>query len=198
MRIIGGGLAGCEAAWQLARRGVGVDLYEMRPLREDRSPRRPASRRAGLLELVPQRLARPRRPGLLKDEMRRLGSLVMRVADAHRVPAGAALAVDRERFRRAHDARRSRQLPTVRIIRAGSSTRFPTTASSSSPPDRSLRRRCRSALRRCLGEEHLYFYDAIAPIVTAESIDMTVAYRAVALRQGRRRLPELPLTREEY
>src|ERR1700752_3970731 len=97
IHIIGGGLAGSEAAWQAAARGVRVTLHEMRPVRPTAVPKT-----HGLAELVCSNSFRGDKldnaVGLLKEEMRRLGSLVMRAADAHRVPAGAALAVDRERF----------------------------------------------------------------------------------------------------
>src|SRR5512137_1749989 len=95
--VVGGGLAGCEAAWQLARRGLGVDLHEMRPGR-----RTPVHQTGDLAELVCSNSLRgnalDQAAGLLKEEMRRLGSLVVRVADAVRVPAGSALAVDRGLF----------------------------------------------------------------------------------------------------
>src|SRR5574342_196212 len=97
--IVGGGLAGCEAAWQLARRGVQVDLFEMRPHRPT-----PVHRTGDLAELVCSNSLRgnalDQAAGLLKEEMRRLGSLVVRVADTVRVPAGSALAVDRDLFAR--------------------------------------------------------------------------------------------------
>ncbi len=97
--IVGGGLAGCEAAWQLARRGVGVDLYEMRPLRQT-----PVHQTGDLAELVCSNSLRgnalDQAAGLLKEEMRRLDSLVVRTADAVKVPAGSALAVDRGLFAR--------------------------------------------------------------------------------------------------
>ncbi len=115
VRIIGGGLAGAEAAWQLARRGVAVELFEMRPER-----RTEAHASANLGELVCSNslrsdlLSAP--AGLLKAEMRRLDSLVLRCAEATRVPAGAALAVDREQFSRAL-TRAVESLPAVRIVR---------------------------------------------------------------------------------
>src|SRR5712691_12865016 len=113
--IIGGGLAGCEAAWQLARRGIGVDLYEMRPVRQT-----PVHQTGDLAELVCSNSLRgnalDQAAGLLKEEMRRMGSLIIRVADEVRVPAGSALAVDRGLF-----AQRITQavaaLPQVRIVR---------------------------------------------------------------------------------
>src|SRR5438046_3770230 len=113
--IIGGGLAGCEAAWQLARRGLGVDLYEMRPRRGTE-----AHATDRLAELVCSNSFRnatlETAVGLLKEEMRRLGSLVMQVADATRVPAGACLAVDRVHFADGI-TRAVAALPTVRLVR---------------------------------------------------------------------------------
>ena len=113
--IVGGGLAGCEAAWQLARCGIGVDLYEMRPTRQT-----PVHQTGDLAELVCSNSLRgnalDQAAGLLKEEMRRLGSLVVRTADAVRVPAGSALAVDRGLFaRRMTEAIAA--LPLVRLVR---------------------------------------------------------------------------------
>src|SRR5438128_12587086 len=168
--IVGGGLAGCEAAWQLAHGGIGVDLYEMRPVRGTE-----AHQTDRLGELVCSNSFRnatlETAVGLLKEEMRRLGSIVMQVADATRVPAGACLAVDRMHFAdgvtRAVEA-----LPAVRIVRE-EMTEIPAaltivaTGPLTSPA-------LSEALQRVLGTRHLYFYDAIAPIVTTESIDMGV------------------------
>lgn len=195
VRIIGGGLAGAEAAWQLARRGVAVELFEMRPER-----RTEAHASANLGELVCSNslrsdlLSAP--AGLLKAEMRRLDSLVLRCAEATRVPAGAALAVDREQFSRAL-TRAVENLPSVRIVRQEAQA-IPddgvvivATGPLTSPA-------MSSDLTRRLGEAHLYFYDAISPIVTAESIDMGVAYRAARYGKGGDDYLNLPLTREQY
>src|SRR6187402_158535 len=115
IQIIGGGLAGSEAAWQAAQQGVAVTLYEMRPLRPTA-----VHKTAALAELVCSNSFRGDKldnaVGLLKEEMRRLGSLVMRAADANRVPAGAALAVDRERFAQAVTDAVSRH-PKITIVR---------------------------------------------------------------------------------
>ena len=151
--IIGGGLAGCEAAWQLARRGIGVDLYEMRPRRGTE-----AHATDRLAELVCSNSFRnatlETAVGLLKEEMRRLGSLVMRVADATRVPAGACLAVDRVHF--ADGVTQTVEaLPAVRIIR-NEATEIPAgltivaTGPLTSPA-------FSDALQRVLGTRHLYF-----------------------------------------
>lgn len=196
VRIIGGGLAGAEAAWQLARRGAAVELYEMRPRRMTEAH---ASENFGELvcsnSLRSDSLAAP--AGLLKAEMRRLDSLVIRIAEATRVPAGSALAVDRDRFSAGLTAAIER-LPTVRIIREEVRA-IPeddvivilATGPLTSPA-------LAAELAARLGEEHLYFYDAISPIVTAESVDMTVAYRASRYDKGGDDYLNLPLTRAEY
>jgi methylenetetrahydrofolate--tRNA-(uracil-5-)-methyltransferase len=192
--VIGGGLAGCEATWQLARRGIEVDLYEMRPVRGTEAH---TTDRLG--ELVCSNSFRnatlETAVGLLKEEMRRLGSLVMQIADATRVPAGACLAVDRVNFAdgltRAVEA-----LPGVRLVReeltdipAG-----PTILATGPLTSPALSQ----ALQRALGTAHLYFYDAIAPIVTADSVDMTVAWKASRYGKGGEDYINCPLGREQY
>ncbi|MBI3303466.1 MAG: FADH(2)-oxidizing methylenetetrahydrofolate--tRNA-(uracil(54)-C(5))-methyltransferase TrmFO [Deltaproteobacteria bacterium] len=191
--VIGGGLAGSEAAWQLARQGVRVRLSEMRPVRPTE-----AHRTAGFAELVCSNSLRSASldaaVGLLKEEMRQLGSLVMAAADAARVPAGLALAVDRDVFSRyitatltAHpliEVRREEvhELPPgVTIVASG-----PLTSAALS-----------ERLRTLFGSEYLYFYDAISPVVTAESINTDIAFRASRYDHGDDYL-NCPLTREEY
>ncbi len=187
IRVVGGGLAGCEAAWQAAACGVRVALYEMRPARST-----PVHKTDRLAELVCSNSFRGDRldnaVGLLKEEMRRLGSLVMRVADEVRVPAGVALAVDRERFaERMTDAIRSH--PLIRIERR-EVDRLP-------PPEPGsavivatgpLTSEALSAdIVTFVGRDHLAFFDAISPIVLAETIDMTRVFRAVAWDRSLRR-----------
>jgi methylenetetrahydrofolate--tRNA-(uracil-5-)-methyltransferase len=195
VRIIGGGLAGAEAAWQLARRGVAVELFEMRPQRMTE-----AHAGSDLGELVCSNSLRSDLPsapaGLLKAEMRCLDSLIIRCADRHRVPAGSALAVDRANFSRALTETVER-LGGVRIVRE-EVQRIPddgiviiATGPLTSPA-------LSKELAARLGEEHLYFYDAISPIVSAESIDMSVAFRASRYDKGGDDYLNLPLTREEY
>jgi len=194
VRIVGGGLAGSEAAWQLARRGVAVELHEMRPGR-----RTEAHNSANLGELVCSNSLRSNSlsapAGLLKEEMRLLDSVVIRTAEAHRVPAGTALAVDREKFAGALTAA-IQALPNVRIIRQ-EVTDIPdglvilATGPLTSP---ALSQR----LISLLGEEHLYFYDAISPIVTAESVNMNVAFRASRYDRDGDDYLNLPLSRDEY
>lgn len=176
LRVIGGGLAGCEAAWQAACQGVKVELYEMKPTRFS-----PAHESKSLAELVCSNSLRSNAMnsavGLLKEEMRRLNSLIIQAADATAVPAGSALAVDREKFsdlisRRieGHECitvvrKEMTELPTATdgpvILATGPLTSASMTAS----------------LMALTGEKHLAFYDAIAPIVTAESLDMNIIYR---------------------
>jgi methylenetetrahydrofolate--tRNA-(uracil-5-)-methyltransferase len=194
VRIVGGGLAGSEAAWQLARRGVAVELYEMRPQR-----RTEAHATASLGELVCSNSLRSNSlsapAGLLKEEMRLLGSVVIRTAEAHRVPAGSALAVDREKFAGAL-TEAIQALPKVRIVRQEVAD-IPdglvilATGPLTSP---ALSQR----LISLLGDEHLYFYDAISPIVTAESVNMNVAFRASRYDRDGDDYLNLPLSREGY
>jgi methylenetetrahydrofolate--tRNA-(uracil-5-)-methyltransferase len=171
--VIGGGLAGSEAAWQLARAGVEVRLVEMKPAR-----RSPAHKLDGLAELVCSNSLRSDNPenavGLLHEELRRLGSLVLACADATRVPAGDALAVDRERFSALVSERLARE-PRVRIVHeeVGQLPPGPGLAVVATGP---LTADALAAdLARVVGAR-LHFYDAIAPIVAADSIDMTIAY----------------------
>ncbi|HSM92688.1 MAG TPA: methylenetetrahydrofolate--tRNA-(uracil(54)-C(5))-methyltransferase (FADH(2)-oxidizing) TrmFO [Anaeromyxobacteraceae bacterium] len=171
--VVGAGLAGSEAAWQLARAGVAVELVEMRP-----AVRSPAHEGGDFAELVCSNSLRSDNPsnavGLLHEELRRLGSLVLSVADAARVPAGDALAVDRARFSREITATLERS-PLVGIRRAevASLPEGPGLALLASGPLTS------APLAAALGEvagAGLHFYDAIAPIVTGDSIDMSIAY----------------------
>lgn len=178
IRIIGGGLAGCEAAWQAASRGVPVTIYEMRPVRPTE-----VHKTDRLAELVCSNSFRGDKldnaVGLLKEEMRRLDSLVMHAAEIARVPAGAALAVDRELFARTV-TQAIQDHPLITLSRE-EITSIPD-ATSASPvivatgpltsPELS------AAIVRLVGSEHLYFYDAISPIVLAETIDMGKVFRA--------------------
>jgi len=193
--VVGGGLAGCEAAWQAACRGVRVALYEMRPARTT-----PAHRTDGLAELVCSNSFRGDRltnaVGLLKEEMRRLGSLVLRAADETAVPAGRALAVDREAFSRriteAVDAH-----PRIEVRREAV-TRIPAARPVILATGPLTSAELTAELQALLGEEHLYFYDAIAPTVHADSIDYEVAFRASRWEEGEGDYLNLPLSRDEY
>ena len=177
IHVIGGGLAGSEAAWQAAARGVPVTLYEMRPFRPTA-----VHKTDQLAELVCSNSFRGDKldnaVGLLKEEMRRLGSLVMRAADAARVPAGAALAVDRERFS-AEVTRAIAGHPAITIVReeiprVPAGPGGPVIIATGPLTSDSLS----ADIAGMVGNEHLYFYDAISPIVLAESIDRTKVFRA--------------------
>ena len=179
IRIIGGGLAGCEAAWQAAERGVPVMLHEMRPGRQTA-----VHRTDRLAELVCSNSLRGDKldnaVGLLKEEMRRLGSLVMRTADATRVPAGAALAVDRERFADAM-TRAVEEHPLITLLRVEVET-IPERRSPAQPVIIATGPLTSDALSAQIadfvGADHLSFYDAVSPIAIAESIDATRVFRA--------------------
>jgi methylenetetrahydrofolate--tRNA-(uracil-5-)-methyltransferase len=194
VRIIGGGLAGSEAAWQLARRGVAVELYEMRPKRTTE-----AHATGDLAELVCSNslksVSLTTAAGLLKEELRRLGSLIIQIAEAHRVPAGFALAVDRERFARAV-SKAIESLPWVRIVREEVVEIPPGLVILATGPLTSPG--LSEKLKNLLGASHLYFYDAISPIVTVESVDKNVAFRASRQGQGSEDYLNLPFNREEY
>jgi methylenetetrahydrofolate--tRNA-(uracil-5-)-methyltransferase len=203
IHIVGGGLAGCEAAWQAAELGEDVTVHEMRPGRPTA-----VHLTDGLAELVCSNSFRADKidnaVGLIKEEMRRLGSLVMRAADATRVPAGAALAVDRHAFSRAvTDAVTGH--PRIRVSREEVS-RVP--GREWSPAIIATGPLTSDALSKdiqaMVGEEHLSFYDAISPIVLAESIDLSKVFRASrwdrSLTEGE---PEgdylnCPMTKAEY
>jgi methylenetetrahydrofolate--tRNA-(uracil-5-)-methyltransferase len=177
IQIIGGGLAGSEAAWQAASRGVDVTLHEMRPVRPTA-----VHKTDRLAELVCSNSFRGDKldnaVGLLKEEMRRLGSLVMRAADAARVPAGAALAVDRDRFSseitRAISTHPRITLVREEIPRVPAPADGPVIISTGPLTSDSLS----ADIAALVGNDHLYFYDAISPIVLADSIDMSKVFRA--------------------
>src|SRR6187431_890510 len=178
IHVIGGGLAGSEASWQAAEQGVPVVLHEMRPVRPTE-----VHKTDRLAELVCSNSFRGDKldnaVGLLKEEMRRLGSIVMRSADAHRVPAGAALAVDREAFSSAVTAAVSSH-PLITIKREELTqiprdpAMYPLVIATGPLTSDALS----ADIAALVGGDHLYFYDAISPIVLAESIDMKKVFRA--------------------
>jgi methylenetetrahydrofolate--tRNA-(uracil-5-)-methyltransferase len=195
--VVGGGLAGSEAAWQAAQRGVQVSLYEMRPVVSTG-----AHTTDFLAELVCSNSmgsrSSDRAPGLLKDELRRLDSLLLRCAEQTAVPAGGALAVDRQAF-----ARQVTQCieshPNIRVIRQEVKDIPDQPAIIASGPLTSpdLSR----SIAALTGQAHLYFYDAIAPVVTLESIDLSVAFRASRYDRGEQDDGDYincPMGREEY
>ncbi len=198
--IIGGGLAGCECARKLSQAGVAVTLFEMKPHRFS-----PAHQMEGLAELVCSNSFRSDQPesgvGLLKQEMRELGSLIMEAAEATRVPAGKALAVNRETFS-TYVTRVMEEDANITLVRqeipsldAPELAGFDCVVVAAGPlASESLS----ASIAEAVGGTHLYFYDAIAPIVSADSIDMTKAF------WGSRYMPEdkdylnCPLSRDEY
>ncbi len=192
--IIGGGLAGCEAAWQLANRGIDVVLYEMRP-----NKMTPAHHTGYLAELVCSNSLRSNRlenaVGLLKEEMRRLGSIVIKAADLHRVPAGGALAVDREAFSK-YITESIESHPHIKIVRE-ELDHIPqdgyvivATGPLSSPS-------IANSIKELLKEEYLFFFDAAAPIVTYDSLDHSKIFRGSRYDRGNDYL-NCPMTEEEY
>ena len=194
LTIIGGGLAGSEAAWQAACRGIKVRLYEMKPVKFS-----PAHQSPFLGELVCSNSLRAEgvesAVGLLKEEMRRLDSLVMAAALATRVPAGKALAVDRGEFA-AFITRALTAEPLVEIIREEVKAPDPeaTTIIATGPLTSEP---LAEALGRITGQAHLHFYDAIAPIVAADSIDMGKIFRASRYGAGEDYL-NCPFSEAEY
>jgi len=197
LTIIGGGLAGSEAAWQAAQSGVNVKLYEMRP-----EINTGAHLTSDLSELVCSNSLGSNLPdrasGLLKNELRRLGSLLLECAEDTALPAGAALAVDRNLFARTV-TERIQNHPRIEVIRqeVKDIPDSPTIVASGplTSPDLS------NALGKLSGEEHLYFFDAIAPIVSYDSINMEIAFRASRYGKGEQDEGDYincPFTKEEY
>jgi methylenetetrahydrofolate--tRNA-(uracil-5-)-methyltransferase len=193
--VVGGGLAGCEAAWQLARRGALVDLYEMRPARAT-----PVHQTGDLAELVCSNSLRgdnlDQAAGLLKEEMRRQGSLIIKTADRVRVPAGSALAVDREAFARqvtlsieglagvTLHRQEVLRIPDDQVVILATG---PLTSEALALDIASF-----------VGEQYLYFYDAVSPVVEADSIDFTQAFRASRYGKGGDDYLNCPLDEPTY
>jgi methylenetetrahydrofolate--tRNA-(uracil-5-)-methyltransferase len=197
LTVVGGGLAGSEAAWQAAERGLRVRLYEMRPQLETG-----AHVTGDLAELVCSNSLGSNLPdrasGLLKNELRRMGSLLVRLAEESAVPAGGALAVDREGFAAAVTQALEAH-PNIEIIREEMPAipTGPTIIASGPLTSSSLSQ----AIAELSGEQHLYFFDAISPIVSLDSIDMDIAYRASRYDRGEEEQGDYincPMTRDEY
>jgi methylenetetrahydrofolate--tRNA-(uracil-5-)-methyltransferase len=194
--IIGGGLAGSEAAWQAATRGLHVVLYEMRPGRST-----PAHQTAWLAELVCSNSLKSASletaPGLLKEELRRLGSIVLRMAEAARIPAGSALAVDREQFARSISEAILNH-PSITVVREevrDLPRDTPTIIATGPLTSEALTEQ----IRQLSGERDLYFHDAISPIVDAETIDYSTAFFASRHGEGEGGdYLNCPLTKAEY
>jgi len=195
--VIGAGLAGSEAAWQIANSGTQVDLYEMRPEKST-----PAHKTAGFAELVCSNSLRgaglENAVGLLKEEMRQMGSLIIEAADATKVPAGGALAVDREGFS-AYITDKLKHHPLVNVIHQEVND-IPETEDAivliaSGPLTAPTLSEKIAAL---LGQEYLYFYDAAAPIVLKDSLNMDKAYKASRYGKGDDDYINCPMNKEEY
>jgi len=193
--VIGGGLAGVEAAWQAANAGARVRLFEMRPVKQT-----PAHRTDKLAEIVCSNSLKSDEPGtasyLLKEELRRGGSLVMAAAAATRVPAGAALAVDRERFA-THITERIEAHPNIEVVREEVAT-IPKDAIAIIATGPLTSDTLTFEIMKLTGDDQLYFYDAIAPIIAADSIDRSIAFLAARYGKGGDDYLNCPLNEEEY
>ena len=192
--VIGAGLAGCEAAYQLSRRGIQVRLIDMKP--EHKSPAHVSDTFAELVCSNSLRSdALTNAVGLLKQEMRMIGSLIMEKADANKVPAGSALAVDREKFSQAvTDALMSDPNITFEICEMDVIPDAPVIIATGPLTSEAMMK----PVRELLNEKYCYFYDAEAPIVTAESIDMTKAYRKSRYDKGSADYINCPMTEDEF
>ena len=193
--VVGGGLAGSEAAWQIASHGIRVRLFEMRPVRST-----PAHTSNRLAEIVCSNSLKSDQPfnasWLLKEELRHMGSLLMRIADSVRVPAGSALAVDRERFA-AETTKAISTHPLIELVREevaeipGEGIVVIASGPLTSPA-------MSQSIGAFCGSEHLYFYDAISPIVNAETLDSSKIYRASRYGKGADDYINCPMDRGQY
>lgn len=195
--IVGAGMAGSEAAWQVAQRGIKVDLYEMRPEKST-----PAHKTEKFAELVCSNSLRgaglENAVGLLKEEMRQLNSIIMESADINRVPAGGALAVDREGFSQ-YITDKVKNHPNVTVINKEIET-IPQeddaiTIIASGPLTSEV---LAKSIGELTGQDYFYFYDAAAPLISKESIDMSKAYRASRYGKGTADYINCPMNKEEY
>ena len=210
INVIGGGLAGVEAAWQAAEMGARVKLYEMRPVQQT-----PAHRTDQLAEIVCSNSLKTDEPGsapyLLKEELRRGGSMVLEVAHATRVPAGAALSVDRGKFAEMITERVEAH-PNIEVIRE-EVTSLPDGTQAASLQETGRLAACvptiiatgpltsdalTKEIMKLTGDDQLYFYDAIAPIIAADSIDMSVAFKAARYDKGGDDYINCPMDRDQY
>src|SRR5580704_4403655 len=194
IRIVGAGLAGSEAAWQCARRGLSVELFEMRPVRST-----PAHQTADFAELVCSNSLKSdsenTAPWLLKEEMRRAGSLLLELARQCAVPAGHALAVDRATFAsRVTDAINREPLITIRREEVTHIDEAQLTIIATGPLTSDA---LSHEVARLSGASHLYFYDSISPIVEADSIDMAKVYLAARYDKGTADYINCPMSRED-
>jgi methylenetetrahydrofolate--tRNA-(uracil-5-)-methyltransferase len=195
VNVIGGGLAGVEAAWQAANAGVKVKLFEMRPVQKT-----PAHRTEKLAEIVCSNSLKSDETGsapyLLKEELRRGSSLVMEVAMQNKIPAGAALAVDRIKFAEAI-TQKIEAHPNIELIRE-EITKIPEDEITIIATGPLTSDALTQEIMKFTGGDQLYFYDAIAPIVAADSIDMSIAFKAARYGKGGDDYINCPFTREQY
>ncbi len=195
IKVIGAGLAGCETAWQIAKTGIDVELWEMKPEKYS-----PAHKSENFAELVCSNSLRAdgifNAVGLLKEEMRKIGSLIMECADATKVPAGGALAVDREGFSKmVTDKIKNHPKITVKsgeVCQIGENE-YTVIATGPLASDGII-----SEIKRLTGSEYLHFFDAAAPIVTLESVDMSRAFRAARYGKGGDDYINCPMDKEQY
>jgi len=195
IKVIGAGLAGCEAAWQLANRGVLVELYEMKPKKFS-----PAHKNPDFAELVCSNSFRAdgiyNAVGLLKEEMRRLGSLIMECADAVKVPAGGALAVDRDAFSKMV-TQKIKSHPNINVIEE-EVTKIDTDEYTVIAAGPLASDAIAEQILKLTGNTALHFYDAAAPIVSFDSIDMSKAFKAARYGKGGDDYINCPMNKEEY
>lgn len=195
INVIGGGLAGVEAAWQAANSGAKVKLFEMRPLRQT-----PAHRTENLAEIVCSNSLKSDEVGsapyLLKEELRRGDSLVLQVATENKIPAGAALAVDRIKFAE-QITEKIEAHPNIELVRE-EITKIPESEITIIATGPLTSDALTAEIMKWTGDDQLYFYDAIAPIVAADSIDMSIAFKAARYGKGGDDYINCPFTREQY
>lgn len=193
--VIGGGLAGSEAAWQLAKRGISVDFYEMRPQKMT-----PAHKTGQLAELVCTNSMRSNQlsnaVGLLKEEMRHLDSLIISAADHSQVPAGGALAVDRTEFS-AYVTQKLHSLSNITFY-SEEITKIPTTGITVIATGPLTSDKLAAEIQQFSGTDNLHFFDAAAPIIATDSIDMNVVYKKSRYDRGEAAYLNCPLNKEEY
>lgn len=193
--VLGAGMAGSEAAWQVAQRGIPVRLYEMRP-----QSMTPAHKTGHMAEMVCSNSLKSDEPGtapyLLKEELRRLNSLLLSAADQFKVPAGAALAVDRERF--SEEVTRRIQAHPLITIRHEEALRMPERGIVIVATGPLTSASLSQDIAAFTGRKHLYFYDAISPVVDAETIDYARAFRASRYDKGGEDYVNCPMTEVEY
>jgi methylenetetrahydrofolate--tRNA-(uracil-5-)-methyltransferase len=195
VKVIGAGLAGCEAAWQLAQNGIETELYEMKPQKFS-----PAHSSENFAELVCSNSLKADRIenacGLLKEEMRLFGSVMMEAADISRVPAGGALAVDRDVFSK-YITDKIKSHPLITVVE-GEVTDIDTDEYTIIATGPLTSDALAGAIGKITGGDELYFYDAAAPIVTEESIDKSKVFKAARYDKGTADYINCPMTKDEY